>query len=104
VASLYWVSSVEIYFKGTGGARITGLLGQLPTVLALDRAEKSLQISERLPTRLGTKKTGSDPLGHLLSRNSPRDRIRRGRMCRRAKSDRNPIGHSRNVVRVNFFL
>src|SRR4051794_11461713 len=48
------------------GARITGLLGQLPTVLALDRAKKSLQISQCLSTRLGTKKTRADSCGHLL--------------------------------------
>jgi hypothetical protein len=48
------------------GSGLTGLLGQLPTVLALNWTEKSLEISQRLPTRLGTKKTRSEPLGHLL--------------------------------------
>jgi hypothetical protein len=47
------------------GSGIPGLLGEWPTVLALDRTEKPLQISQRLPARLGTKKAGPDPLSYF---------------------------------------
>jgi hypothetical protein len=59
------------------------LLGELPTVLALHWTEKSLEISKRLPTRLGAEKARPDPLDYFLDLTRPGDRIRLGRTCYR---------------------
>jgi hypothetical protein len=64
----------------------TGLLGQLPTVPALDRTQQSLPISQRRPTWLGAKKAGADPLNDLLQLSRPGDRIRRRRTCYRQEN------------------
>jgi hypothetical protein len=42
-----------------------------------------LPISQRLPTWLGAKKAGADPLNDLLQLSRPGDRIRRRRTCYR---------------------
>ena len=49
----------------TVGSRLPGLLSQLPAILALDRTEQSLQISQHLPARLGAEKARSHPFGYF---------------------------------------
>jgi hypothetical protein len=58
------------------GAGIPGLLGQLPAILTLHRTEESLQIRQRLPARLGTKKAGANSLGDLFQLFRPPNGLR----------------------------
>jgi hypothetical protein len=53
------------------GRCVSRLLGQLPTVFALDRTEEPLQIGYRATAQFRARKTRSDALGHFLQTSRP---------------------------------
>src|SRR3954447_26861597 len=44
------------------GPRVTGLLGQLPAILAFRRAQQTFKVQPRLPPRLGPAEQPTQPL------------------------------------------
>src|SRR4051794_31499154 len=44
------------------GPRVTGLLGQLPAILAFRRAQQTFKVPPRLPPRLGPAEQPTEPL------------------------------------------
>src|SRR4051795_3562999 len=59
------------------GPRVTGLLGQLPAILAFRRAQQTFKVQPRLPPRLGPAEQPTEPLLHRSHLIPPNEDARR---------------------------